>query len=219
MLRTLTQQTEESRQKLARPVRGSARPAYDFPMRKPQSILKLAIFALVLLGQVAVANAQTGGGGEAELDQYVPNVPGVGADQPLRDVRAGAAGLVEDRGAPSDEGGLGDAGRLGDEGGGLPTQTLERLRSLGSSGDSAAAVAAATAAATTQPGGNRVGLGSADSARLPAAAVEGRSFLGGLLDSLAGNGGLGILLPLAMLAALVAGVWFAIRRRVAHRSE
>jgi len=184
-------------------------------MSKPQSVLKLAIFALVLLGQVAVANAQTGGGGEAELDQYVPNVPGVGADQPLRDVRAGAAGAVEDQDASGD--GVGDDAALGEQPGGLPEGTLDELRSLGPAGDTAAVVAAATA--TTQPAADNLGLRGVDSGRLPAAAVEGKSFLGGLLDSLAGNGGLGILLPLAMLATLVAGVWFAVQRRTAHRSK
>jgi hypothetical protein len=161
-------------------------------MSAMRALLALAAFLLVPLVMTGTAVAQSAPP-DSEFDQYVPDIPGSKGDRPLGDVKG-------------EEGGEGASDAL-------PQGVAEELRSRGPEGEIVAGLAEATAPEgdAKARGGQKGGGGTPSTV---AAGDAGDSFLGAILDALTGApGGLGVALPLALLAALAGGAWYALRRR------
>jgi hypothetical protein len=171
-------------------------------MRIRFSHLLVALLATLAIGVVmpAAATAQAGEQ-ESAYDEYIEHVPSAGGDKPSDDV-------IEDV-----------AGGRGDP---LPPNAAGALAALGPDGERAAAVAEAFVPA---PGGGSGAAGEpargqgppaeAGATSPPEGEAGAEAALGALLDPDAA--GLGPALPLILAGTLVAGLAFALRRRL-HRS-
>lgn len=125
-------------------------------------------------------------------NQYTETLPGAGGNEPTSGAGAHHGGANENAKA------LGQA-------------NAERLESLGPEGEAAANLAAS--GATTNPTAHTHGIGNATGV---GSESDGRSALSQVLGSLTGSSGesgMGMLLPLLIIAMVFAAVGFAIRRR------
>lgn len=158
-----------------------------------RAVVTAAILAAVMLAAPGTASAvKRVPPGLSAANQYTETLPAPGGNVPSQDA--------------------GDDGRTPDEV--LGDDNAERLEALGPEGRAAAELAAATA---PQPAGQRApGRGTGDGG-LPG----GSSGLGEVLRQVtgtSGSGGMGLLLPLAIVAALAGSlVFLAIRRRTGPR--
>lgn len=159
-----------------------------------------ALCAVVLVGVLAAPNAlaqrncdsdTNAPPGNSEVDQYSETVPGPCGDRPV-----------------GSGGGSGDPSAL-------PPGTASELEALGEDGRIAAALAQSGA-----PGRGGASGGGSQGEQGGADADEGGSLLGGLFGALLGGGegdsGMGVLLPLILLSALVLAVIYGLRRRLAE---
>ncbi|MEZ5156467.1 MAG: hypothetical protein R2718_10200 [Solirubrobacterales bacterium] len=166
----------------------------------------------MLLNFAASAGAQSPG-----LDQYVESIPGAGGNH------------TTDKG--EDGGGGGGSGSKGDGGGGgyssgptVGSSQLDALRSQGSEGERAAAALEATSGSSDSKGSDSKGSdskgsdskgseggGRPDRGSFDSSEAEGKAPVEAVLSSM--FGGTGIVLPLIMLAVLVAGLVIAARKR------
>jgi hypothetical protein len=135
-------------------------------------------------------------GGVSEADEYSEVIPGPCGDETTRD-------------------GPGDAD--GPSQGAVPQGTVQQLESQGAEGKNAAELASATTPggggqASGGGSGNGPGAGGQDGvvAGGSVTAASGGGALSGILEALGGDsgsgGGLGVLLPIALAATLLAGV-------------
>ena len=165
----------------------------------------IAVLASLALG-VIVALAVPAGSFSAPpaLDQYVETLPGAGGDKPSQNGRNGGGS----------GGGSGDGG-----GGGLTVSAseLEALQGSGEDGAAAAEAVAATAPRVDRNGGEgkngRAGGDGFAGDELEAFADSGETPVSAVFSALAGSGSGGVVLPIVLLAALLAGVAIAARRR------
>jgi hypothetical protein len=170
-------------------------------MRRVRIALILPACLALVAACPALAGAQTEAPpGVSEVDQYTETLPGPGGNETLDRPDGGAAG-----------GGDPDGG--GPEQPILAPETVQELERLGPEGR-----ATAELAATTAPRGDR---GSN-----PALAAGGHdsgspSGVGALVDALSGSDGegMGILLPLILLAVAAAGIGFAVLRSRAGQTS
>lgn len=176
-------------------------------MARFQTALASALFLLLLLAPSASAQRNCPGGsnngppGQSEVDQYSETVPGPCGDQPVGPGAGGGSG----GGTP------------------LPAGVLEDLEALGPDGAAAAALAQATGPGKGSEGSGGPGSSggeAGDASGLPEASAGG-SLLAGVVDAITGGAGdgdedgLGLILPLILLAVVVAGVIYGLRRRLA----
>ena len=140
--------------------------------------------------------------GNSEIDQYSENVPGPCGDQPVNPPSGGSDT------PPS---------------GSVPPGTVDDLNSLGADGQAAAALAQATAPRNQgsddnggEGAGGAEGLGGAAALADDIDASNG-SIFDEIFDAITGSGdggnGLGILLPIILIAALIAAVAYSRTRR------
>lgn len=141
---------------------------------------------MALLAGVPGAGAQeTLPPDSSEFDQYVPQVPEAEEDTPVRDKKQQGGGDDSESGA-------------------LPSDVAEDLAAEGEAGEAAAAAAEATGSGGKKDGN---GGGVADrNGKSPASAVAGTV----ASDS---DDGVGIVLPLILVATLVGGVAYLVVRR------
>jgi hypothetical protein len=161
---------------------------------------------MLVLGAVpAVAAAKPGCGAgqtvpaDSEIDQYAQSIPGACGNQQNETGGGGGSG-----GGAGGGGGSGDAGTSA-----IPPSTVQQLYDLGANGAGTQALADANAPQIRGDGGGRgsEGAGGSDSGA------------GSVLDSLLGadeGDGMGIVLPLMLLAITAAGIAFVARRRMSQ---
>lgn len=163
-----------------------------------------SLAVVLVLGAVpAVAAAKPGCGAgptvpaDSEIDQYAQSIPGACGNQE-NDAGGGSGG-----GAGGGDG-SGDAGSSA-----IPPSTVQRLYDLGANGAGTQALADANA---PQIRGDRGGRGSEGTGGSDSGA-------GSVLDSLLGGDegdGMGLVLPLILLAITAAGIAFVARRRMSQ---
>jgi hypothetical protein len=187
-------------------------------MRKT-SITIAALAALLALPAVAMGQGSVFPD-NAALDQYVESVPGPTGKTPSGDASRGGGGGAGTRG--------GGAG--GGAGATLPSGTVSALRALGSDGQAVADLAAATAPVKPQGsarqsqgsggqgsgGGGDKGAGRSGEGADSAEASSGVGAIVGQTVGAGGEGGMGLLLPLILAAALL-GALAAARAAVVRR--
>jgi hypothetical protein len=183
-------------------------------------VAKLAGVALAgsLLIVAAPAAAKTchphHGGGNSEIGQYLENIPGPCGDQSI-----GGNGSGDQGGSGSNAAGLPSGTSVG-----LPSGTISQLQSKGSAGAQTVGFAEATnpggsgGAASRGNAGSSAGSGSAGTGT---ASDDGGSLLSALEHLVAGNDastsdggqGLGIWMPILLIAVLLGGfATLAVRR-------
>jgi hypothetical protein len=173
--------------------------------------------ALVLGAAPAVAAAKPGCGAgptvpvDSEIDQYAQSIPGACGNQ-QNDPDGGGSGGGGSGGGGD---GSGDAGSTAS--GAIPPSTVQRLQDLGANGAGTQALAEANAPQIRGDGGRgSEGTGGSDSGAGSVlnsllGADEGNSLLG------ADEGdGMGLVLPLILLAITAAGIVFFTRRRISQ---
>lgn len=163
-----------------------------------------------MLGAVpAVAAAKPGCGAgptvpaDSEIDQYAQSIPGACGNQE-NDAGGGGSG---GGGSAGGDDGSGDAGSTASAA--IPPSTVQRLYDLGANGAGTQALADANA---PQIRGDRGGRGSEGTGGSDSGA-------GSVLDSLLGGDegdGMGLVLPLILLAITAAGIVFFTRRRMSQ---
>jgi hypothetical protein len=160
----------------------------------------------VLGGVPAVAAAKPGCGAgqnvpaDSEIDQYAQSIPGACGNQQNETGEGGSGG----GGGGGD--GSGDAGSSA-----IPPSTVQRLQDLGANGAGAQALAEANAPQIRDDGGDR--------GRRSNRTGGEDSGAGSVLDSLLGSDegdGMGIVLPLILLAIAAAGGVFVARTRMSQ---
>lgn len=160
-------------------------------------VIALACAALLLA--VPAASAQD----NSAVDEYTENPPSPGGEN------------------PNPDGGAGSGGSDGSGGGGgessLPPATVDQLESMGADGAAAAGLANELGPTGNRDrngsGGSSPGSGSVDPATGESA---GGSPISEILEGLTGgsdSSGLGPVLPIVLIAALIAGLAFALARR------
>jgi hypothetical protein len=167
-------------------------------VRKLHPILALAAALLCL--SPAAARADRVPPGVSGAGQYTESLPGPGGEEATRD--------------------------LGDRGKRQPAHVLggknaAELESLGPEGEAAAKLAAATAPEAGGAGGRGAGgghgAGGNGGGRLDAGAAAGASSgagqVVGQIAGTSGSGGMGVLLPLLIAAAILAAAGYALLRR------
>jgi hypothetical protein len=151
---------------------------------------------------VAAAKPGCGAGptvpADSEIDQYAQSIPGACGNQ-QNDAGGGGSG-----GGAGGGDGSGDAGSSA-----IPPSTVQGLQDLGANGAGTQALAAANAPQIRGDGGGRgsEGTGGSDSGA------------GSVLDSLLGSDegdGMGLVLPLILLAITAAGIAYVTRRRMSQ---
>ena len=168
-------------------------------------ICMTSLAVVLVLGAVpAVAAAKPGCGAgptvpaDSEIDQYAQSIPGACGNQE-NDAGGGGSG-----GGAGGGDGSGDAGSSA-----IPPSTVQRLYDLGANGAGTQALADANA---PQIRGDRGGRGSEGTGGSDSGA-------GSVLDSLLGGDegdGMGLVLPLILLAITAAGIVFVARRRMSQ---
>jgi hypothetical protein len=156
------------------------------------TILAMVLAACVFVPAGTAAAQNCGGnapGGNSEVDQYSETVPNGCGDRPVNE------------GGPGNQ----DA---------VPPGTATELQQLGPDGEAALALARGNA-----PEGNGDGGGSAAGDRATGGDDSGLGdILGSILDAFGGSteddGGMGIWLPLLIVAILLAGAVYGLRRRL-----
>ena len=173
---------------------------------------RIAIALAVALAAPSLAQARVhkiAPPGNSGVGQYVETVPTADGGQPTNTVHPGGVG---------GSGGRGGTGRgPGATGGGaIAASTQRALAKQGPTGDATAALAAATAPSRTRPAA-RSGDARSTSSGSPSFAGQGSSPSTSVLKALAGStsgGGLGPLLPIALIGSvLAAAVLTLVRRR------
>jgi len=168
----------------------------------------LTLFAAILtLGLAASASAESPG-----LDQYVETIPG-----------GGGPNAANGNGNGNDNGnGGGGGGGDSSPGPAVDSSDLDALRSQGEEGQRAAAVIEATSRVRDNGNGSGGGSGSSSTGtggsdqggkQLDGSDADGKAPVEAILSSMFGGGSGGIVLPLIMLAVLVAGLVIAARAR------
>lgn len=173
---------------------------------------RIAIALAVALATPSWAQARThtiAPPGNSGVGQYVETLPTAGGGQPTSTVHSGGAG------GPVGRGGTG--GGPGSSGGAVASSTQRALARQGPIGDATAALAQATAPRRTRPAA-RSGHGRANPSGLGASGGGGGSSPStSVLKALSGStssGGLGPLLPIALIGSvLAAAVLTLVRRR------
>jgi hypothetical protein len=187
-------------------------------MRKT-SITIAALAALLALPAVAMGQGSVFPD-NAALDQYVESVPGPTGKTPSGDASRGGGGGAGTRG--------GGGGAGAGAGASLPSGTVNALQALGSDCQAVADLAAATAPLKPQgsarqsqgSGGQGGGDKGAGRSGEGADSAEGSSGVGAIVGQTVGaggEGGMGLLLPLILAAALLGALATAraavVRRR------
>jgi hypothetical protein len=179
----------------------------------------LVLGALLLLTAASPAGAapRTVPPGHSGASQYTETLPTAGGEQatgevaPATPAGGGAKGGGGGTGSgASGGGGATDAGEAGPAPAPTPTEALgardaKRLEGLGPEGKAAANLAAAASPAAS-PSGHRSAAAKAD-ASSPVRQVVGQ------LTGTSGSGGMGILLPLLIVASVLLAAAFAFTRR------
>ena len=172
-------------------------------------LLAAAMLAFAVWAPSADAQRNCPGGsdsppGNSEIDQYSENVPGPCGDQPVNPPSGGSDT------PPS---------------GSVPPGTIDDLNSLGADGQAAAALAQATAPrnqGSDGDGDGGEGAGSVEGLGGAAALADdidesNGSIFDEIFDAITGSAegddGLGILLPIILIAALIAAVAYSRTRR------
>jgi hypothetical protein len=166
-----------------------------------------SLAVVLVLGAVpAVAAAKPGCGAgptvptDSEIDQYAQSIPGACGNQE-NDAGGGSGG-----GAGGGDG-SGDAGSSA-----IPSSTVQRLYDLGANGAGTQALADANAPRIRHDGGDGGRKGSEGTGGSDSGA-------GSVFDSLLGSDdgvGMGLVLPLILLAITAAGIAFVARRRMSQ---
>jgi hypothetical protein len=157
--------------------------------------------ACALLAWPAVASAQS------ELDQYVPTVPGANGDNPVGGHGGGHGGSGGGGGGASGGGGAGATGG----GATLAPATAAGHQAQGTEGASVAptsgSVGSDSRSTDSISTGSQAGHGDTGG---------GKSPVGATIDTLSGDsadGGMGILLPIVLVATLALGIVYALKQR------
>ena len=173
---------------------------------------RIAIALAVVLAAPSLAQARVhkiAPPGNSGVGQYVETVPTADGGQPTNTVHPGGVG---------GSGGRGGTGRgPGSTGGGaIASSTQRALAKQGPTGDATAALAQATAPRSARPA-SASGYGQAKASGSPTSAGQGSSPSTSVLKALTGSssgGGLGLLLPIALIGSvLTAAVLTLVRRR------
>jgi hypothetical protein len=147
--------------------------------------------------------------GNSGVGQYVETLPTAGGGQPTSTVHSGGAG------GPVGRGGTG-GGPGSSAGGAVASSTQRALARQGAVGDATVALAQATAPRRARPAA-RSGHGGANPSALATSGGDGSSPSTSVLKALTGStssGGLGPLLPIALIGSvLAAAVLTLVRRR------
>jgi hypothetical protein len=156
--------------------------------------------------------------GNSGVSQYVETIPTAKGGQPTSSVQNGGGGSTHSRGGGGGTSGGGGPGSGG--GSAISTPTKRALDSQGADGRAAAAVLSATAPTGRvsitagqggTAGGGRAGAGNADTGPGAAGSSPASAVFKTLTGS-AASGGLGPLLPIILVASLVALSALAIMR-------
>ena len=173
--------------------------------------MRTAFIALSLIVALAIVPGTALAQDNSAIDEYTENVPSGGGDKPSDEVGSGSDG----NGSGSDGNGGGNA---------LPGSSSEALESQGGDGAAAAALAQATApessGAGTEQGSSGDGAGaeqgsSGDGASESGSSGDSDGVLASVGDIVGGSDddGLGIALPIALIATLIAAIAFVVARR------
>jgi hypothetical protein len=163
--------------------------------------------------------------GVSGIQQYVETVPTAQGGEPTTSVHSGGSG----HGGPGHSGGGGITGGGGGGSGGgggdtsnradgsaIPSSTQRAMNSDGASGQAAAALAARTAPTPSQQGGSGAHVSEVPSGVSSAARSTSPSPVSAIFKTLTGSssdGGLGTVLPIILVAALLGFSGLAIVRR------
>jgi hypothetical protein len=203
--------------------------------RRNSAMKRFLLTLLIALGVSAPAQAtvhNVAPPGNSGVNQYIESIPTDHGNQPTNSVhsKSGSShsgGAVGGGGSSGGGGGAGGSAGSGAASGSsgpsapVPASTQRALSSRGADGRAAAALASGTAPRVV-PRGHTHGQSAASPAPIPTpakASVGGSSALGSLASALTGSassGGLGTLLPVILVVALLGSAGMAIRRR---RSE
>jgi len=166
-----------------------------------------SLAVILVLGAVPAGAAAKPGCGagqsvpaDSEIDQYAQSIPGACGNQQNETGFGGSGGGV------GGGGGSGDAGSSA-----IPPSTVQRLYDLGANGAGTQALADANAPQIRGDGGDR-GQGSKGGGGSDSGA-------GSVLDSLLGGDegdGMGLVLPLILLAITAGGIAYVTRRRMSQ---
>ena len=172
---------------------------------------RIAIALAVALAVPSLAQARVhkiAPPGNSGVGQYVETVPTADGGQPTNTVHPGGVGVAGGRGGTG--GGPGSTG-----GGAIAASTQRALAKQGPTGDATAALAAATAPRRARPAAHSGGARRESST--PTSGGQGSSPSTSVLKALSGStsgGGLGPLLPIALIGSvLAAAVLTLVRRR------
>jgi hypothetical protein len=169
---------------------------------------------------VAAAKPGCGAGptvpADSEIDQYAESIPGACGNQ-QNDAGGGGSGGGGSGAGGSGAGGSGaDSGDPGSAAGSsIPAPTAQRLQDLGANGAGTQALAEANAPrirGDADEGGRGNGRGGTGGD----SASGGRSLLDPLLGPGDDGNGMGLLLPLILIAIAAAGAVFLARRRMSR---
>lgn len=173
---------------------------------------RIAIALAVVLAAPSAAQARVhkiAPPGNSGVGQYVETVPTAGGGQPTSTVHPGGVGVAVGRGGTG--GGPGSTG-----GGAIAPSTQRALAKQGPTGDATAALAAATAPRRARPAA-RSSQARPRSSISSTSGGQGSSASTSVLKALTGStsgGGLGPLLPIALIGSvLAAAVLTLVRRR------
>jgi hypothetical protein len=172
---------------------------------------RIAIALAVALAAPSLAQARVhkiAPPGNSGVGQYVETVPTADGGQPTNTVHPGGVG---------GSGGRGGTGRgAGSTGGGVIGSSTQRaLAKQGPTGDATAALAQATAPRAARPA-SASGHGRATASGSPTSAGQGSSPSTSVLKALTGSssgGGLGPLLPIALIGSVLAAALLTLVRR------
>lgn len=145
--------------------------------------------------------------GNSGVGQYVETVPTADGGQPTNTVHPGGVGGSGGRGGTG--GGAGSTG----SGGAVATSTQRALAKQGPAGDATAALAEATAPRSARSAAHS---GDARDKASPISAGEGSAPSASVFNALTGStsrGGLGPLLPIALIGSVLAGAVVTRMRR------
>jgi hypothetical protein len=182
-----------------------------------------ALLAAVAIGAIVALAVPAGALAGPALDQYIETLPGAGGDKPSQKGGGGSG---------SGGGGSGGGGGAG-SGGGLTVSgsELEALEASGADGAAAAAALAATAPRNPKGEGDD-GKGEGDDGKgegddgkgqaggdefagdeFAALTEDGETPISAVFSAVAGGGSGGIVLPIVLVATLLAGLALAARGR------